>query len=51
MTGVTELTFGYDKAGRLVTLTDKNGLVTSIERDKAGNPKAFVAPFAQRTRL
>ena len=43
--------FGYDAAGRLITITDLAGNVTTIERDAHGNPIAIVAPFGQRTQL
>src|SRR5262249_37761500 len=36
--------FTYDDAGRLTAVTDGSGNVTTIERDAAGNPTAFVAP-------
>jgi RHS repeat-associated protein len=51
MTGVTELTFAYDKNGRLSSLTDKNGLVTTIARTSSGRPTAIVSPFKQTTTL
>jgi RHS repeat-associated protein len=51
MTGVTELTFSYDGAGRLFSLTDKNGLTTRIERTTTGTPTAIVSPFGQNTKL
>ncbi|WP_434113447.1 PKD domain-containing protein [Methylocaldum sp. GT1TLB] len=43
--------FGYDSAGRLISVTDVDGNVTTIERDAAGNPTAIVAPDGQRTAL
>ncbi|WP_163995126.1 RHS repeat-associated core domain-containing protein [Pyxidicoccus caerfyrddinensis] len=51
LTGATLLTFGYDSAARLVTLTDANGEVTTIERQADGRPTAIVAPGGQRTGL
>lgn len=51
LTGTTLLTFGYDAAGRLVTLTDANAQVTTIERQSDGRPTAIVAPGGQRTEL
>ncbi|MBK8753245.1 MAG: hypothetical protein IPL99_17140 [Candidatus Competibacteraceae bacterium] len=43
--------FAYDSAGRLSTITDANGNITTVERDGNGNPTAIVAPFGQRTAL
>jgi RHS repeat-associated protein len=51
VTGVTELSFGYDDAGRLITITDKNQLITTIQRDEDGVPGTIVGPFGQRTNL
>ncbi|MCP3142346.1 PA14 domain-containing protein [Pyxidicoccus xibeiensis] len=51
LTGATLLTFGYDTAGRLVTLTDANAQVTTIERQSDGRPTAILAPGGQRTEL
>ena len=43
--------FGYDSAGRLISITDADNNITTIERDASGNPTAIVAPFGQRTTL
>ncbi len=51
LTNAVMYTFGYDGSGRLVTATDGDGNVTSIERDQQGNPTALVGPFGQRTTL
>ncbi len=51
VTGVTELTFGYDDAGLLTTIQDKNGLTTTIKRDEEGVPGTIAGPFGQRTNL
>ncbi len=51
LTGVVEITFGYDKAGYLVSVTDKYGNVTSVQRDSSGNPTAIIGPYGQRTPL
>ncbi|WP_157376683.1 RHS repeat-associated core domain-containing protein [Anaeromyxobacter sp. K] len=42
--------FAYDDAGRLSTVTDRDGQVTRIERG-GGVPTAIVAPHGQRTAL
>ena len=51
VTGVTVFSFGYDDAGRLNRVTDVDGLLTTIERDGAGNPTGIVAPGGKRTAL
>ena len=51
LTGAVRFQFTYDSAGRLATITDGDGNVTTIERDGSGNPSAIVAPFGQRTTL
>ena len=51
LTGATLLSFGYDPAGRLVTVTDADNNVTTIERDGSGLPLAIAAPFGQHTTL
>ncbi|MGJ0428053.1 PKD domain-containing protein [Methylobacter sp.] len=51
LTGATLLSFTYDAQGRLSQITDGDGLITRIERDALGNPRAIVAPFGQRTTL
>lgn len=51
LTGATLYTFGYDGAGRLTSIADADGNVTTIERDGNGVPTAIVAPFGQRTPL
>jgi RHS repeat-associated protein len=43
--------FGYDAAGRLTSVTDGDGRVTTVERTPAGVPAAIVAPGGQRTTL
>ena len=49
LTGTVKFTFGYDDAGLLVTVTDRHGNVTTIERGTGGKPLAIVAPGGQRT--
>jgi RHS repeat-associated protein len=51
LTGATLLSFGYDSAGRLISITDADNNVTTIERNSNGDPMAIVAPFGQRTTL
>ncbi|MEW6279042.1 MAG: RHS repeat-associated core domain-containing protein, partial [Candidatus Eremiobacterota bacterium] len=41
-------TFAYDPAGRLSTITDFDGNVTTIERDSNGNFTGVVGPYGQR---
>ena len=50
VTGKAIYTFGYNQ-GLLSSVTDLNGLATTIERDSSGNAKAIVAPYGQRTEL
>ncbi|MGX2029945.1 PKD domain-containing protein [Methylocaldum gracile] len=51
LTGAVRYRFAYDDAGRLSTVTDVDGDITTLERDAAGNPTAIVAPDGQRTTL
>jgi RHS repeat-associated protein len=51
LTGTVRYAFGYDSQGRLATITDGNGNVTSIERDGAGEPMAILAADGQRTAI
>ena len=51
LTGATLVAFGYDAAGRLVTITDGDANVTRIERASDGSATAIVAPGGQRTEL
>ncbi|RME82360.1 MAG: hypothetical protein D6775_11115, partial [Caldilineae bacterium] len=51
LTGAVIYQFGYDTAGRLISVTDGDGNVTTIERDADGKPTAIVGPFGQRTEL
>jgi YD repeat-containing protein len=45
------LTFVYDAAGRLLTVADVDGNVTTIQRDGTGKPLAIVGPFGQTNSL
>ncbi|WP_437319781.1 DNRLRE domain-containing protein [Sorangium sp. So ce385] len=49
--GVTRYQFGYDPEGRLTTVTDVDGRVTTIQRDANGVATAIVAPTSQTTSL
>ncbi|WP_438026079.1 hypothetical protein [Sorangium sp. So ce233] len=49
--GVTRYQFGYDPEGRLTTVTDVDGQVTTIQRDASGIATAIVAPTLQTTSL
>ncbi|MCR2805935.1 S-layer homology domain-containing protein [Paenibacillus soyae] len=51
LTGVVETSFGYDAEGRLISVTDRYGNVTAVERNAQGDPTAIVAPGGQRTSL
>jgi RHS repeat-associated protein len=51
LTGGFLYQFGYDAGGRLVTVTDADGNVTTITRNGGGAPTAIVAPFGQTTGL
>ncbi len=50
-TGATLYQFAYDTAGRLITITDGDNNITTIERDGSGDPTAIIAPFGQRSTL
>jgi RHS repeat-associated protein len=49
VTGATLFSFGYDSAGRLTSITDRDGNATTIERNANGDPMAIDSPFGQRT--
>src|SRR5262249_840412 len=51
LTGPLRYAFAYDSGGRLATVTNVNGNVTTVERDSTGAPTAVVGPFGQRTTL
>ena len=51
LTGAVRWAFGYDADDLLVTVTDRAGQVTTIERAGDGTPLAIVAPGGQRTKL
>lgn len=43
--------FGLDDDGRLLTITDAAGRITTIQRDSVGNPTSIVGPGGQTTTL
>ena len=45
------LTFAYDTAGRVVSVTDRDGKTTTIERSADGSPTAVVSPYGHRNDL
>ena len=49
LTAATLFSFGYDSAGRITSITDGDGNVTTVERNSNGDRTAIVAPFGQRT--
>ncbi len=51
LTGVTKWTFGYDGAGRLLSVTDRNQRTTTITRDGAGVATSIVSPDGVVTNL
>ena len=51
LTGALLYQFGYDAAGKLVTVTDANNNVTTIQRDAAEHPTVIVSPYGQTTTL
>jgi choice-of-anchor A domain-containing protein/RHS repeat-associated protein len=50
-TGTALYTFAYTTNGVLSSVTDADGLVTSVERDTDGTPTAIVGPYGHRTEL
>jgi RHS repeat-associated protein len=50
-TGATKYTFNYSSEGRLISITDGDQNVTSIERDGSGQASTITAPFGQVTKL
>jgi RHS repeat-associated protein len=51
LTGVTLLSFVYGEHGRIVSVLDREGLPTHLERDARGLVRAIVGPYGQRTAL
>ncbi|HYW04196.1 MAG TPA: hypothetical protein VFA86_09660, partial [Gammaproteobacteria bacterium] len=50
-TGTLLYRFGYGDSGRLVSVTDGYGNVTTIERDSGGRATAVIAPDGEKTTL
>ncbi len=51
LTGAALYTFAYNANGQLITITDYDGNITTIERNGSGQPTAIVASGGQRTPL
>ena len=51
LTNAVTLQFAYDPAGRLLSVTDVDDKVTTVERDATGRPTAIAGPYGQRTSL
>ena len=51
LTSVPQFTFAYDPNGYVNAVTDRDGRVTVVQRDSAGNPTAIVSPTGQQTTL
>ncbi|HNG29967.1 MAG TPA: RHS repeat-associated core domain-containing protein [Blastocatellia bacterium] len=49
LTGAVKYTFGYDNAGRLITITDGDNNVTTIQRNGSGAPTGILSPYNQLT--
>lgn len=49
LTGSARWTFGYDTLGKIVSVTDADSNITTIERDSTGAPTGIVGPLGQRT--
>jgi RHS repeat-associated protein len=49
LTGAVKYNFGYDGMGRLVTVTDGDNNVTTIQRNGAGAPTGILSPYNQLT--
>ncbi len=49
--GITQRLMGYDPNGLLTSITDEDGLITTIERDALGTPTVVRGPFGHETTL
>ena len=50
-TGAVRYTFSYNSLGDLVSVTDRDDNLTTIERNASGLPTAIVGPYGHRTLL
>ncbi len=51
ITGAVQYEFAYDGAGYLVSITDGDANVTTLERDDDGDLTAIVGPYGQRNEI
>jgi RHS repeat-associated protein len=51
LTNSVLLSFGYDSAGRLISITDEHGRTTTVNRLADGTPTSIVAPSGATTHL
>lgn len=49
LTGATIYTFAYNSAGYLISVTDGDNNITTIQRDGSGNPTGILSPYNQLT--
>jgi len=49
LTGAIRYQFGYNSAGHLISITDGDGDITTVERNTDGKLVAIIAPDGQRT--
>lgn len=47
LTGAATHIFGYDADGQLISVTDGDNNVTTIQRDGSGNPTGIMSPYNQ----
>ncbi|MGH7615497.1 MAG: hypothetical protein ACREMW_15820, partial [Gemmatimonadales bacterium] len=51
MSADTLLAFTYDASGRLASVKDGTGNITTVQRDGSGNPTGILGPYGQQTAL
>jgi RHS repeat-associated protein len=51
LTGAMRYAFGYDSGGRIASVTDASGSVTTFEHDASGKPTRVVGPFGHTTTI